>query len=520
MAGAFVVSREDEVEHAFAESEPPAHDDWIPDNFSRGRAKSYVTIALKRLKGVASEMGLMATGQPETSNAGPPLARVAGRLGAALEGVSGDGAGRKRGTGRGRRARPARAKATPPLFERLELAEAGTVAVFSTEVSQDAHRSGSSLAARAAVAIEGSSASRIDEDIRQPVVLSIRSPDRGLSASSEVWIWVARKECSRYEFLFPTTAQSLSRLMCYLGSDHEPAHRVPFLTLSDAAVEATPWSFSLNGGDWNSAGDFLADWDAASAMRFRRTVKLDPLVAADDLGVIVDNLRLSLGVRIGTGPGRLPRLILSRNCRELTAGTWQEEFDIEITGQRLSLVLDLHTQVVLAAPPKDCAQLSPRRVADRLWSDTLRIRLEGEEPRFPIEITDMRTLLGSTAAASTPWYLHWSPLDWNRDFHGAARLYLNKDHTDFIERIEQHDGPTLQVLLADVMGQICERLLIDPEAEEIMAGADPGSMGAQATAWLQKPWPGKDAAFIRSVLESQPGTFRAAFLALAELGEA
>lgn len=184
-AGVFVASREDEVERAFADSEPPAHDDWIPDNFPRGRAKSYVTIARRQLRSIASEMGLMATEQPGSSDAGPPLARVAGRLGAALEGVSGDGAGRQRGTVHGRRTRPARAKATPPLFERLELAEAGTVAVFSTIVSQDAHRSGSSLTARAAVAIEGSRAIRTDEAIRQPTVLSIRSSDRGFSATAE-----------------------------------------------------------------------------------------------------------------------------------------------------------------------------------------------------------------------------------------------------------------------------------------------------------------------------------------------
>ena len=184
-AGVFVASREDEVERAFADSEPPAHDDWIPNNFPRNKAKSYVTIALRRLREIASEMGLTATGQPASSDAGPPLARVAGRLGAALEGVGGDGAGRGRGTGRGRRARPVRAKATAPLFERLEPTEAGPVAVFSTEVSQDARRGGSALTARAAVAIEGSSVGRVDKDIQQPIVLSIRSSERNLSAGGD-----------------------------------------------------------------------------------------------------------------------------------------------------------------------------------------------------------------------------------------------------------------------------------------------------------------------------------------------
>ena len=184
-AGAFVVSQDDEVERAFADSEPPAHDDWVPDNFPpRSRAKSFVNVALRNLKGQASEMGSRPSGQRGVSDTGPPLARVAGRLGAVLEGVGGDGAGRSRGTGRGRGVRPARARASRPLFERLELSEAGTVALFSTEVSQDARRSGSTLAARAAVAIEGSAAGHIDEAIQQPEVLSLRSMEGDLSANS------------------------------------------------------------------------------------------------------------------------------------------------------------------------------------------------------------------------------------------------------------------------------------------------------------------------------------------------
>ena len=185
-AAVFVASNVDEVERAFAESEPPAHDDWIPNNFPRGRAKRFVNIALTKLKGIASEMGVTTTSQFLTSEAGTPLARVAGRLGAALDTVGGDGAGRRRGTGRGRVRRPARARASRPLFKSLELSKAGTVAVFSTEVRQNPERSGFSLRARAAVAIEGSSmASRIENEIRQPAVLSIACPDGDLSANSD-----------------------------------------------------------------------------------------------------------------------------------------------------------------------------------------------------------------------------------------------------------------------------------------------------------------------------------------------
>ncbi|MDE0421605.1 MAG: hypothetical protein OXK76_12065 [Gammaproteobacteria bacterium] len=297
----------------------------------------------------------------------------------------------------------------------------------------------------------------------------------------------------------------------------------PFLTLSDAAVDADPWCCSLNGGEWNQAGEYLADWDAASAVRFRRTVSVDPVATGRDLGVAADDLRLALGIRVGTGAGggnaRLPQLILRQDCIELEPDTWCHEFDFEVAGERLSLVLDLQTQVLLAAPPKAPGSLTPNRSADRLWVDTLRTRLEGEEPRFPIEIVNLRRLLGDAMPATSPWYLQWPPGDWNRDFHGAVRLYLNEDRTDVIERVEQLDGPTLQALLADVMSQVVERLLNDPDAEDIMANPQSGSLGDQATAWLRQAWDVGDVATMRSTLQDQPGRFRAAFLALAEPGK-
>ena len=182
-AGVFVASCEEEVERAFAESEPPAHDDWKPNSLPRGNAKRYVNIALRRLREAGSEMGLPSTGQTGGSEAGPPLGRLARRLGLALEGVGGEGARRRRRQGGGGR-RPARARATPARFERLESTKSGCVAVFSTEVRQGVHRDGLSLSARAAVAIEGSRVLRTDGDIPQPTVVSIRSEDGRLAADS------------------------------------------------------------------------------------------------------------------------------------------------------------------------------------------------------------------------------------------------------------------------------------------------------------------------------------------------
>jgi len=85
--GVFICSEEDDVETAFARSEPPAHDDWQPESLPpRSREKTFVNVALRRIR------ELMA-GVPEPLQPPPggdvPLARPA--------------TGHGRGAGQGRR---------------------------------------------------------------------------------------------------------------------------------------------------------------------------------------------------------------------------------------------------------------------------------------------------------------------------------------------------------------------------------------------------------------------------------
>ena len=50
LAAVFLVSDSLEIEEAFAQSEPPAHDDWLPDSLEDEVQKRYVRVALRRVR--------------------------------------------------------------------------------------------------------------------------------------------------------------------------------------------------------------------------------------------------------------------------------------------------------------------------------------------------------------------------------------------------------------------------------------------------------------------------------------
>lgn len=97
-AGVFLCSDEHEVEKAFADAEPPAHDDWNPKFLPKGHGKTWVRTALRRIK---EQMELAMPNRSVTTVAGnAPLAPLSDRMGSLLLGAIGDGTSKKRGKGK------------------------------------------------------------------------------------------------------------------------------------------------------------------------------------------------------------------------------------------------------------------------------------------------------------------------------------------------------------------------------------------------------------------------------------
>ena len=153
-AGVFVADEDHEVERAFAEAEPPAHDDWVSEFLEKGsRARTFVNVAVRQIKDAAATVVSGGRAASLPTGSGPSLAEVSSRLGVLLGGgvIPGDPFGR-RASGRNRGAR--KRTVTAPSFLRLENGARGPVAVFRIDVG--AGPAGTILQLNPVLAMEGS----------------------------------------------------------------------------------------------------------------------------------------------------------------------------------------------------------------------------------------------------------------------------------------------------------------------------------------------------------------------------
>lgn len=181
--GVFVCSEEEIVEQAFSTSEPPAHDDWIPENLPKGHQKTFVNVALRNLKEIARPhtsvpLNVTTTGGEKTSS----LAATASKLGMFLGDVS------SKGPGKAKRKSPSSAvrkskRITQPQFDGLMLSAQGNpVARFVAELHNDGNDTSLEVVAEPYLVADGG---QIDAaDLPASYVLRIESIALGDALSS------------------------------------------------------------------------------------------------------------------------------------------------------------------------------------------------------------------------------------------------------------------------------------------------------------------------------------------------
>jgi hypothetical protein len=216
-AGVFICSGSDIVEEAFATSEPPAHDDWIPDNLPKGNQKTFVNVALKRLKEIARPQVGAANPSVTIADKKPSLAATASKLGRILGEVSSRGPG-KPGPGPGGKAGRKAIRISSPIFERLSLSKEGIpIASFVAELQNDGSDPSLHLVAEPYLVVDGGATSA--DDLPEGYRLHVEQMTVANLTMSEdgPWIHVAERE-GRVEVIVPTIPGAAIGLKLHLQS--------------------------------------------------------------------------------------------------------------------------------------------------------------------------------------------------------------------------------------------------------------------------------------------------------------
>lgn len=216
-AGVFICSDNDEVETAFALAEPPAHDDWVPENLPKGRAKTFVRVALRQIDEFARTHANPTIASPSAQEQGPSLAATAAKMGAFLDRVSSTGPGRPPR----QLSKPSARKSlsiSAPRFAGLHLDDQGRpIAKFRAELHNDASDMALYVVAEPCLVVDGGTTSA--DDLPGGFTLTVDQITLGEHRMSPEGPWIhVGHEAGTVEILIPTVPDAAIGLKLRLHS--------------------------------------------------------------------------------------------------------------------------------------------------------------------------------------------------------------------------------------------------------------------------------------------------------------
>lgn len=290
-----------------------------------------------------------------------------------------------------------------------------------------------------------------------------------------------------------------------------PAIAYPFLRIHPAAIIAEPWTW-FDDPAGGLVPDALDGWEQSRDLMVRRRLRLDWEAVARNLGHAPEGLRLEVIVTVGTGGPRADRRRLVWWRCELSVDSCECSPAITLTGSELSQGVMLRTEILLHGPEATGPTLSPGRRGMRLWEHTHRVLLEPVEPRFSVQVTSFAAEFPGAEEAF--WRLDWTPEDPVRDFGGSVRLWLNSDFPEFVQRFSGDDEITTRSVMWGVISQVVRATLANDAYSPDLVHEAPTSIGAAVTGWLDRAFPGQDAAGVTQLLTRNPAGFEAALAML------
>lgn len=295
----------------------------------------------------------------------------------------------------------------------------------------------------------------------------------------------------------------------------------PFLTLPDAAVGFRGWMIGDPGQPLRPASDLFDGWDYERDLEVHVECRFNFERVGDALGLAAEDVALCVTLKAGTGAGTMPRRLDRLASSLVSSHSPHAVLSGRVLSGRASSRLRLECAVTLGAlPANPGTAFSPNVVGARLWAQRKDILLEdGGDSRFPIELVPFSTAFRGQPQENAPWYIHWRPGQFEADFGGSVRVYVNSQYEELAKRFVDGDPLTLQAIIGDVMSQMVSAAVAIGDCDSILSHCEEGTVGGQVRRWIELAFPGQETAAVRAMHGTAPGRFRAALLAAARLGE-
>lgn len=297
----------------------------------------------------------------------------------------------------------------------------------------------------------------------------------------------------------------------------------PYLQPKKGSVNCSLWR-QANGGHIGD-GDTIAEWDQNMILVLARSIEVDFQA--------MRQARISSGAKVmliptwwSDGTGLRGRGEPQEIVIDAASNRYTYEVGIAVRGVDLARNIQLRTALVLIEPTDEMLEqpLAAHRPGSVLWEDSIRIRLEGVSPRFPISVVDFNE--NQIGPANACWIFDWSPIDLNLPAMATMRLLVNSSQKIFHAAITSSKPSPSQVAIrsalkhAVALEMIYHALEHADELEHLRHDLMPDSAGQVLLDLVQRIYPGVSLTACADRRRQFPGEFSAEAQAkLAVFGE-
>jgi hypothetical protein len=278
-----------------------------------------------------------------------------------------------------------------------------------------------------------------------------------------------------------------------------------FRTPEDKRIRAGGWIIVTPGGQELESPESVPDWDYFMPLHIERDIEVDVGGVRADCGL--DGRATVVGAVAWHSSwtnlrGCTPAIPIRDGVNTLSA---------DLPGEVLGGRLTIESCLLLGTTIHQSPSLAPYRGGSTLWTDSLRVTLEGTGGRFPVLPLSFAAS-GVAGGRTGCWALVLETTDLSASGPGSLRLLLNTDHPAITLLLGAADSAEArwlhEFLRFDTTRQLLEFALANDQLVTD-AAYDEGTLGELLASLLKRLFPYRDLESLRSDWRTAPGELQA-----------